>query len=468
MPLISLDSHDTIPLINQIVSAIKQRIDERAQRTGARMPSIRKFALDHGVSRFTVVQAYDRLVAMGYLTSRQGSGFYVATRPQPQSVKSETCNLERSMDVLWLLRSALTNDASKPMPGAGWLPGSWMDEAGIQRGLRTISRGGGAFLTSYGLPQGYPPLRQLLQRRLGEIGVHAEVAQIVMTKGASHALDLIARTLIKPGDAVLVDDPGYFILSGLLKSLGARLVGVPWLRDGPDVAALETLLVEHRPKVFFTNTVLHNPTGASISQATAYRVLQLAEKYNFMIVEDDIYGDFHPQPVTRLATLDQLERVIYVSSFSKTISASLRVGFFACARDMAEQLTDLKLLTGLTSSEVNERLIHQLLTGGYYRKHLGKLRSRLQDAQQTTISRFEKMGFEIYFEPAGGMFLWARLKGHPDTAQIAGAAASKGIMLAPGHLFRPHQEPSEWLRFNVAVCDSEMFSFLAKLAAGNS
>ena len=128
MPLISLDPHDTVPLINQIVSAIKQRIDERAQRTGTRMPSIRKFALDHKVSRFTVVQAYDRLVAMGYLTSRQGSGFYVAARPQPPIAESQTCNLERSMDVLWLLRNALSGDAPKPMPGAGWLPGSWMDE----------------------------------------------------------------------------------------------------------------------------------------------------------------------------------------------------------------------------------------------------------------------------------------------------------------------------------------------------
>ncbi len=387
MPLISLDSHDSVPLVGQIITAVKTQIDERAIRPGTRMPSIRAFALDHRVSRFTVVQAYDRLVAMGYLNSRLGSGFYVTPRPKPPIARAAPYKLERAMDVLWLLRNALQQPSPKPMPGAGWLPGSWMDEAGIQRSLRALSRKGGEFLTGYGLPAGYLPLRELLQHRLAEIGIAADPAQIVLTKGATHALDLVARYFIRPGDAVLVDDPGYFILFGALKSLGAKVVGVPWTLNGPDTTAMEALIDEHRPKMFITNTVLHNPTGVSISQAVAHRVLQLAEKYNFIIVEDDIYGDFHPVPVTRLATLDQLNRVIYISSFSKTISASLRVGFLACTRDIAEHLTDLKLLTGLTTSEIGERLIYQLLTDGFYRKHIDRLRSRMNDSREKLIHR---------------------------------------------------------------------------------
>ncbi|MEH6824380.1 MAG: aminotransferase class I/II-fold pyridoxal phosphate-dependent enzyme [Motiliproteus sp.] len=114
--------------------------------------------------------------------------------------------------------------------------------------------------------------------------------------------------------------------------------GVPRNADGPDTQAMEALILEHRPKLFVTTAVLHNPTGTSTSQAVAYRLLQLAEKYDLMLIEDDIYGDFHGGRATRLAALDQLNRVIYVSSFSKTISASLRVGFMACHKDLAQDM----------------------------------------------------------------------------------------------------------------------------------
>jgi len=455
--MISLDSNSPTPLTDQIVTAIGKLVEERALRAGSRLPSIRDFATRHAVSRFTVVQAYDRLVALGLLQSRPGSGFYVAARPFPDLAGEAPLKLERAVDVLWLLRNALRQAAGEPLPGAGWLPASWMEEAGIRRSLRALAGKGGDFLTGYGHPAGYPPLRELLQRRLADIGVTADAGQILLTKGAAHALDLVARYFLRPGDTVLVDDPGYFILFGALKSLGAKLVGVPWKPDGPDTAALEALAREHRPKLFFTNTVLHNPTGAAISQATAYRVLQVAEKHDFLIVEDDIYGDFHPGSPARLATLDQLERVIYLGSFSKTISAALRVGYVACKREIAADLADIKLLTGLTTSEVVERLIHQLLTDGHYRKHLDRLRGRLREAREKTLRNLEKLRLSPYVEPEGGMFVWADLGEQGNPVKIAGIAAEKGIMLAPGNLFRPHQEPSTWMRFNVAACQEPAF-----------
>ena len=465
MTLIAIDPNSSTPLTDQVVTGVGKLVEDRALRVGTRMPSIRNFATDHRISRFTVVQAYDRLVAMGHLNSRPGSGFYVAPRP---SVGGEPpVRLERAMDVLWLLRNALQQPSSVPMPGAGWLPGAWMDEAGIQRSLRALSRKSGDFLTGYGQPGGYLPLRELLQRRLAEIGVAAEPGQILMTKGATHALDLLARYFLHPGDTVLIDDPGYFLLFGALKSLGAKVVGVPWNADGPDISALEVLIKEHRPKLFFTNPILHNPTGVVISQATAYRVLQLAEKHDFMIVEDDIYGDFHPDRPARLSTLDQLDRVIYVGSFSKTVSAALRVGFVACKREIAEQLADLKLLTGFTTSEIGERLAHQILTDGHYRKHLDKLRGRLQESRDKTLRSLETLGLTPFVEPEGGMFVWMDMGEGVNPVEIAGAAAREGIMLAPGNLFRPHQEATRFMRFNVATSnDPAMHGFLARSLSG--
>ncbi len=463
MTLIALNSHSSTPLTDQIVSAFIKLVDERALRSGTRLPSIRQFALDHGVSRFTVVQAYDRLVAMGYMGSRPGSGFYVSPRPRPSVSKEPPLKLERAMDVLWLLRNALRQPSAVPAPGAGWLPGSWMDEDGIRRSLRLLGSKSGDFLTGYGHPNGYLPLRELLQHRLAEIGITADTQQIVLTKGATHALDLVARYFLRAGDCVLVDDPGYFIMFGALKTLGAKVVGVPWKADGPDTAIMEALIREHKPKLFFTNSVLHNPTGATISQANAYRILQLAEKYNFIILEDDIYGDFHPGKPTRMATLDQLERVIYIGSFSKTVSSALRVGYVVCKQEIAEQLSDLKLLTGLTTSEIGERLMHQLLTDGHYRKHIERLRQRLQESRGNAIHKLEKFGLHPFVEPAGGMFLWISLQSRTNPVELAILAAEQDIMLAPGTLFRPHQENSPYLRFNVAACnDRRVMDFLSR------
>jgi DNA-binding transcriptional MocR family regulator len=187
----------------------------------------------------------------------------------------------------------------------------------------------------------------------------------------------------------------------------------------------------------------------------------LAERYDLLIVEDDIYGDLLTGQATRLATLDQLERVLFVSSFSKTVSASLRVGFLACKYEIAESLTDLKLLTSLTTSEIDERLVYELLTDGYYRKHLEKLRARLRKARGEAVRNLERSGLEIYQETEDGLFIWARRAACENTTPLAAAAAKQGIMLAPGALFRPQQEASPWLRFNAAGCaDPAIFRFL--------
>ena len=466
MTIININRDDHQPLIYQITDGIKKLIDDRVIRGGVRMPSIRDFASTHHVSRFTVVQAYDKLVAMGYLNSKLGSGFYVSTRQNPHSSADVFNKVYGSVDVAWLLHNALEDRTSKMMPGAWWLPSSWMEEAGIQKALRQLSHKNGEFFTAYGSASGYQPLREFLQGRLSSIGVTAKTSQIVLTSGVTHAMDLITRYFVHPGDAVLVDDPGFFILFGGLSSFGAKVVGVPWNSDGPDIPTMEALIKEHRPRIYFTNTILHNPTGVSISQSVAYRMLQLAEKYDMILVEDDIYGDFHPSKIARLATLDQLDRVIYVSSFSKTLSASLRVGYFACKPELAESLCRMKLLTGLTTSEVNERIIYQLLSGGYYRKHLEKLRARLQAARTTTIASLEKLGFTTYIEPEGGMFIWVKLNDSIDITQLAAQAAAAGLMLAPGNVFSPNQEPSPWLRFNVSHCENTaIFTTLSQLVS---
>jgi DNA-binding transcriptional MocR family regulator len=450
---LSISPRGEQPLVDQIVASIKRQIDDRHLRPGAKLPSIRNFAGTYNVSRFTVVEAYDRLVAMGYLQSRRGSGFYTATAPALAEAPAPSDNHKRNEELVWLIRRLLEADENTLLAGGPWLPNSWLDEAGIRQSLNVLARKNGAYLLEYGHPFGYLPLREHLALMLGSLGVTAHPGQILLTQGTSQALELVIRYLLKPGDAALVDDPGYYNMFGNLRLQGVEMLAVPRNPDGPDLGVLEKLAVARRPKVYFTQSVMQNPTGADMSPHVAFKLLQAAERHNFIVVEDDIFCDLQVKATPRLATLDQLKRVIYARSFSKTLSGSLRVGFVACAQEVANELADIKMLTSITTSQFTERLIYLMLVDGHYRKYLSRLQERLGEARVNVVRAFERIGLEMFVEPADGMFVWARFPHVEDSLALAEASQRDGIMLAPGAIFRPHLERSPWMRFNVTVCE---------------
>jgi DNA-binding transcriptional MocR family regulator len=256
-----------------------------------------------------------------------------------------------------------------------------------------LARKNGAYLLEYGHPFGYLPLREHIVLMLAGLGITASTGQILLTQGTSQALELAIRYLLKPGDAALVDDPGYYNLFGNLRLQGVEMLAVPRNPDGPDVAILEKLAAAHRPKVYFTQSVMQNPTGTDMSPHVAFKVLQAAERHNFTIVEDDIFSDLQVRTTPRLATLDQLNRVIYARSFSKTLSGSLRVGFLACSQDIANELADIKMLTSITTSQFTERLIYLMLVDGHYRKYLSRLHERLGEARLNVVGAFDASGW---------------------------------------------------------------------------
>jgi DNA-binding transcriptional MocR family regulator len=161
--------------------------------------------------------------------------------------------------------------------------------------------------------------------------------------------------------------------------------------------------------------------------------------------------------------------VIYVRSFSKTLSGSLRVGFVACAQDTANELADIKMLTSITTSQFTERLVYLMLVDGHYRKYLSRLHERLGEARLNVARDFERMGLQLFVEPSDGMFVWARFPHIEDSLTLAEASQREGIMLAPGAVFRPHLDRSPWMRFNVAVCyDIRVRRWLQRQSAGKA
>lgn len=339
--------------------------------------------------------------------------------------------------------------------GDGFPPVEWLADVRLDKFQQKVVRTGLGTLFRYGSRFGYAPLREHLVRKLSDFGIGAEPRQIVLTHGANEAMDMVIRYFVPPGGKVLVDDPGYYPLYGKLKMASAQVFSVPRLHDGPDPEALEQLLVTHRPRLFFTQSLAQNPTGSDLSAAKAFRVLQMAQRHDLLIVENDPLADFKPVSSPRLSSLDQLERTIYIGSFSKSFSAALRVGFIACGADLASDLADLKALIHVSSSEYCERTVDVMLSEGHYQRHLNRLRDRLGQATMQARQLFESVAAEIFARNAQTLYLWATLPGVADSLALAEALLPQKIVMAPGRIFSvDSSQASPWSRFNVgAVAD---------------
>lgn len=457
------NAHET--RTGMVMRTIRDRIAARTLTPGARLPSIRALAETSGVARSTVVEAYDRLAAEGMIRSRPGSGFYVAAPLAPLALDRLTSLQEREVDPLWMLRQSLGERRHGVMPGCGWLPDDWLAGDALRKAMRGAARADddGA-LAGYASLLGSPPLRALLARRMADQGIEAGPDQILLTDSGTHALDLVCRFLLQPGDTVLVDDPCYFNFLALLRAHRARAVGVPMTPSGPDVAAFADAAAAHRPRLYLTNSAIHNPTGVSLAAATAHRLLKIAEAQDMVIVEDDIFADFEHTPSPRLAALDGLERTIRIGSFSKSLSAAVRCGHILARPDWIEALADLRIATSVAGSPLAANLLHAVLTDGSYRRHIDGMRARLARGAARVAKRLRAFGIAPWADPAAGIFVWARLPDGVDAVDLARRAIGEGIVLAPGPVFSTSGSWRDHMRFNVAMSDDErLFSFLERV-----
>lgn len=434
------------------MGAVRARVASRALQAGDRLPSIRRFASTMGVSPSTVVEAYDRLAAEGLIRARRGSGFYVTGSGLPPLALAEAgSQRDRAVDPFWVSRQSLDADPAVLKPGYGWLPPDWMPNPALRRAFRALARADDSVLSEYGSTRGSLALRRLLLGRFAEEGLGVAPEQLMLTASGTQAIDLVCRFLLKPGDTVLVDDPCYFNFRALLKAQQVRIVGIPYMVAGPDIAAFEAALSAERPRLYITNSALHNPTGATPSAQVAHRLLSTATAHDLTIIEDDIFADFEPEPSPRLAVMDGLDRVIRIGSFSKTLSASVRCGYVAARADWIEGLIDLQLATSFGGpNPVATALIADVLVGGGYRKHMDDLRLRLARARREAAAQLEGLGIRPWILPRGGFYLWCCLPDRLDSATLARNLVADRVILAPGNVFSVSQTASAFLRFNVA------------------
>lgn len=455
---------DTLPLLaratgatlaEQLAQRFAERIEQRLLAPGARLPSVRDCARRQQVSPSTVVTAYDLLQARGLVEALPQRGFFVRTRRPPQARTAAAPPATAPVDATALIRSMFQSRGGPLSPGMGTLPEDWLDAPLLQRALRrAMGAAAGSAGLRYGDPAGSPALRASLARRLADLGIPATPAQVVTAIGATHALDIVSRTLLQPGDAVLVDEPGWAVEFARLARAGMRLLPVPRSDDGPDLAVMEALLREHRPRLYVTVSVLHNPTGGSLAPAVAHQVLRLAEAHDLFIVEDDTYAWLAPPWATRLAQLDALQRTVYVSGFSKILAPQWRVGYLAAAPALAQRFIDTKLLGTLTTPQLLEDAVASCLDQGALRRHAERVITRLDAARARTVRLVRDAGFR-FASPPQGLFGWIDVG--CDTDRLAQQLLDEGCLIAPGSLFHASTRPTTLMRVNFAAGQDPRF-----------
>jgi DNA-binding transcriptional MocR family regulator len=467
-------------LTDQLAARYADRIRQRLLAPGTRLPSVRECARRHAVSAHTVVAAYDRLLAQGLVEARRQRGFFVrdfvregvgALRHAPAAGRPRAHDdgpahhgraprLPLPISATSLIRGMFQPPGGRAMPGLGTLPADWLDSPLLASALRKVTSGDqlAAMALQYGEPAGDLRLRRALANRLVDHGVRATPQQIVTTIGATHALDVVTRTLLHAGDTVLVDEPGWSVEYARLAALGMRMLPVPRGEDGPDIATMQRLIEaqppRERPRLYITVSVLHNPTGASLSLQAAHRVLQLAQAHDLHVVEDDTYAHLAPVHLPRIAALDALERTIYISGFSKILVPNWRVGFLAAPLALIDRLIDTKLLSTLTTPALTEQALAHCLEHGLLRRHTERVLQRLEAARSRTVKLAESHGCR-FAAPPRGLFGWVDVGA--DTERLAQLMLDDDWLIAPGALFHATPRPSTLMRINFATSQDVRF-----------
>ncbi len=467
-PLVSappLTRQSAQTLAEQLAERFATRIRDRLLAPGARLPSVRQCAAQHGLSPSTVVAAYDLLLAQGLVEAERNRGFFVRQRlaalpasagRQPVPGLSNGLRAGPPVNAGALIRGMFQPPGERPQPGMGAFPPDWMETSFLQAAVRRVTslQGLNDVSLRYGEPMGDGHLRRVLSDRLNSLGLPAEPGQIITTIGATQALDIVSRTLLKPGDCVMVEEPGWAIEFARLNAQGLRILPVPRGPAGPDLAVMARYCAEHAPKLFVSVSVLHNPTGHCLSPASAHRVMQLAQAHQFYVVEDDTYSHIAPEHATRMSVLDGLQRTIYVSGFSKILAPNWRVGYLVAPPEWVERLLDTKLLTTLTTPSLFERALALCIEQGQLRRHADRIRLRLDAARSRSVTLAQGAGCQFVAEPAG-LFGW--VDAGVDTEVLAQRLLDEGYLIAPGALFHAARAPSTLMRINFATTQEPAF-----------
>ncbi len=450
---IELERSSSLPLYQQIKAALAEAIERGDLPPLTRLPATRKLAKQLGVNRVTVVTAYAELTAEGYIGSHVGRGSFVLDRAAQQARSGKGIappSLRNPSD--WtahnfnreMMRLAQQPDILSFAPG---MPATDLLPANAYRlALNTVLRRDGPEILQYGPLEGYPPLHGAIAREMAGFGITAEPEQLLVTSGTEQALALVLRTLIKPGDTILIEQPTYMHVLDLLAGSGIFVQPVPCDEDGMQLHLLPALIERYQPKLVYLTPTYQNPTGVCMSLDRRLALLALIAKHKLLVLEDDVYRHLWldtPSPQS-LRALDSADNVIYTNGYSKCLLPGARIGYLLPPKRLLDDLAAAHQTLDITATELNQRALAVYLGGDLFAKHLHQLRLAYRSRRQAmfdALSQHMPPGTR-WTRPEGGLFLWILLPSNgPGATTLYVHALELGVAFAPGHLFYlPGQE----------------------------
>jgi len=468
---ITVDRENPIPAYIQIRNQLREQILRGDLPGGTRLLPERKMAEKLGVSRTTVVSAYDDLAAEGLVEARVGRGTLVAAPPpgltyggpgvRPLAWTAHTTNLAKRLQeekpaglkaLADLCNRADLAQLCNGVPDTSLLPLDRIRQAG-----EAVLRESPVAAVSFGPKQGVPALREAIASRLARSGIEADADRIAVINGAQQGFDLLVRLLTEPGDTVVVESPTYLGAIDTFQAEGLRVIGIPMDRDGMDVDQAEFMVARYRPRFIYTVPTFQNPTGMTMSLDRREKLLGLARRYQVPIIEDDPFSDlyFDEPPPPRLKALDGSGHVLYLGTVSKVLASGLRVGWLVAPQPVAEAAARLKALSDSQPASLSQHLVLELMARGWLDGHVDTVRAvyasrcRAMDAAlRRHLPRQAR-----WTPPGGGMSMWLELPQQVVAQELLDAAAPRGVVFLPGHYLYPGGGPSNTCRLNFSVPD---------------
>ena len=451
LPIISLDAAASTPLYRQIYEELRAAILNGTLRTGTRLPSTREMAAGFSVSRNTVMNAYDQLLAEGYLEGHVGSGTYV-TRSLPDDLLHARASLRRVQRISQkgrnfsrlgeVMTTTPVNASPAPDNARPFWPGipaldAFPSKLWSHLMARYLNHPSHALL-GYGEPAGYWPLREAIATYLGAArAVQCEPEQVIVMAGRQQAFDLAARVLLDPDDAAWIEDPGYMGARSVLLGVGARLVPVPIDAEGLSVSAGEARCADAR--LVYVSPSHQYPLGVTMSLARRLSLLEWASRSGAWILEDDYDSEYRytGRPLSALQGLDQEGRVIYIGTFSKVMFPALRLGYLIVPRDKVERFITARALVSRFSSTITQAALADFINEGHFSRHIRRMRSLYKERQEILISALRcEMGGLIEIQPdEAGLHLVGWLPEGMSDLLVSQRAEAHGVDAQPFSAF---------------------------------
>ncbi|MBW4636125.1 MAG: PLP-dependent aminotransferase family protein [Iphinoe sp. HA4291-MV1] len=472
---ILLERQSPKPIYLQIRDRISRLIKSGALQSGDRLPSIRCLAESLQVNKLTIIEAYNVLEADGLVCARQGAGYFVNSVSLPSANLKSTFAPAQNVIIpeqgeICFFDTYTAGVYAQSQPGMiNFSLGSPHPPKDIDLIARRALRQAPDTLFQYDLPQGQLTLRRQIAQMLIQQGMEVSADNLIITNGSEQGLSLALQYYIQPGDWVIVETPTYFGAIAILEKLRAKIIGIPMTAEGMNLELLEQYLKSHRPKLIYTISTVHNPTGITTTQAHRQQLLRLAEKYECPILEDNAYEGLCFESVPpAIKAFDKQNLVTYINTFSKTLMPGLRVGYMVVTGKHYQAILEQKLLHDLHTSTISQAIVSEYLASGHLRRHLNQLRAEYIQTRNVMLQALEhyfpqEAGWTV---PNGGLFLWVQLPENIPTKTIRIEALAQSVLVACSSVFFPDKQGYPAMRLSFCLTPEEIekgISILGKL-----